>query len=99
MNLNRALKVLFETLNQAFFEAAPDKSQLMVFNRKRSCAVPPVFLNSQQIQISDCVKYLCMFLDPMLRWIPQFQYALSQVSKWSNLLCSVTCCGVLTHPF
>ena len=85
-HLNSALYSLNNKLSSAFFEVAPDKSQLMIFTRKRYIDFPPVYINNKTIVPSNTITYLGLILDPKLRWVPHFNYLKCIISKWSNLL-------------
>lgn len=96
--LNSALNSLNNKLSSAFFEVAPDKSQLMIFTRKRYAYFPPVYINNKIIVPSNTITYLGLILDQKLRWVPHFNNLKCIISKWSNLLRALAGTWWGAHP-
>lgn len=72
--LNDALKTLTSKLSTSLFSIAPEKSNFMIFTRKRITAYPHLVLDNQTVLPSTSVTYLGLKLDPKLRCILHFQY-------------------------
>jgi ribonuclease HI len=98
LHLNFALDSLCNKLSLAFFEVAPDKSQTMIFTRKRYVDFSPIYIDNRSIVPSNSVKYLGLILDPKLRWVPHFNYLKCAISKWSNLLRALAGTWWGAHP-
>jgi hypothetical protein len=100
--LNSALNSLDNKLSSAFFEVAPDKSQLMIFTRKRYADFPPVYINNKTnnktIVTSNTITFLGLILDSKLRWVSHFNYLKCIISKWSNLLRALAGTWWGAHP-
>lgn len=66
------------------FITAPEKSQFIIFSRRKFAVDPHILLDSHPIQYSQSVRYLGLLLDSKIRWVPHFRHLYCHFSYLSN---------------
>lgn len=80
------------------FSYSNEKTELMVFSRKRSPANLKVFLYGSEVKLVHETKYLGIWYDPKMTWKTHINYLLKKCQKRVNFLRTITGTWWGAHP-
>lgn len=98
-NLNTALRILDEWLNDHGLSLSASKSSCVVFTRKRSLPSIDLFVGEQLIQQVNNAKFLGIKLDSRMTGVPHFSYISQKCEKNINILRSLSGVWWGSHPY
>lgn len=97
--LNSAVHYLNIWLSDHGLSLSASKSSVVVFSRRRVSPDCSVHINSQKIPVCDSVKFLGVFLDSKMTFIPHLKYISEKCERNINILRALSGVWWGSHPF
>lgn len=97
--LNSALEYLNEWLINHGLSLASDKSNVVVFSRKRVTHDVQIYVNNQRLEVSNQAKFLGLILDSKLSGSNHIDYVKNKCEKNVNILRALSGVWWGSHPF
>lgn len=97
--LNSGLSYLNAWLTDHGLSLSASKSSVVVFTRKRRIPDIDILLDDEIIPVSNCVKFLGLYLDARLTGIPHLNFIRNKCEKSVNVLRSLSGAWWGSHPF